>query len=76
MKAVVWFLQCLMAHACRSMKNSDVLYNLTKCGGLNRARDWSFDILVKKVDAFFPYLKCLPEVKVNSFVLISTVEEI
>ena len=39
-------------------------------------KDWSCDILVKKVTAFCPCPKSLPEAKVKSFGLIPLTEEI
>ena len=77
-----------MGHTSINMEDSGAKFDLMNCGGrltqdvseeknLNMLpRDHSCDILVKKVAAFCPCPKSLPEAKVKSFGLILLAEEI
>ena len=76
-KVVGCFRHCLMGHTSRNMKEK-CSENDLNYGGLTQEvsekknfnmlpRDHSCDILVKKVAAFCPCLKSLPEAKVNIF---------
>ena len=73
-KAEECFKNCLVGHTSRSMEDNGANNDL-KCLELAQKvseknfrmlpRNFSCDILVKKVDAFFHYLKNLPEFKVK-----------
>ena len=73
-KAEESFKHCLMGHISRNMEDNGVDNDL-KCLELAQEvsqknfrmlpRNFSCDILVKKVDDFFHYLKSLPEFKVK-----------